>query len=50
LGVAINIVTKETMEKLKLANLQQTPIFLQMTDYSIVKPEGILEDASISID
>jgi hypothetical protein len=50
LGVVINVMTRETMEKLKLTNLQQTPIFLQMDNQSIIKPEGILEDVVIFVD
>jgi hypothetical protein len=39
LGATINIMTKETMEKLQLPGLR-----LQLADTSTVKTEGMLED------
>jgi len=50
LGVAINIMRKETMEQLKLPNLLYTPTLLQLVDRSIIKPDGVLEDISMSLD
>jgi hypothetical protein len=44
LGATINVMTRETMKKLKLTNLHQTSTVLQMVDRSTVEPEGILED------
>jgi hypothetical protein len=50
LGVSINVMTKETIQKLKLTNLRQTPIVLQLVDRSIIQPKGILEDVVIFVD
>jgi hypothetical protein len=50
LGVAINVMTHETMETLGLTGLRETPTVLQLVDRSTIKPEGILEDVVISID
>lgn len=50
LGVAINVMTNETKERLSLKGLRPTPIVLQMADRSLVKPEGMIEDVAISID
>eukprot|EP00253_Pinus_taeda_P033620 PITA_33620 len=38
------------MEQLKLPNLLFTPTLLQLTDKSIIKPDGVLEDISVSLD
>jgi hypothetical protein len=50
LGATINIMTKETMEKLQLSGLQPTPMVLQLENRSTLKPEGMLEDIIISLD
>ena len=51
LGAAINIMTKETMLKLNLqGTLRKTTIVLQLADWSIVTPEGIVEDVMVTID
>eukprot|EP00253_Pinus_taeda_P014719 PITA_14719 len=50
LGVAINIMSRQTMEQLKLPNLLFTPTLLQLADRSIIKPDGVLEDISVSLD
>lgn len=50
LGEIINVMTKETMQLLQLVNLRPTPIILQLTDRSTVKPEGIIEDLVIALD
>jgi len=44
LEATINIMTRQTMEQLKLHNLLHTPTLLQLTDRSIIKPDGVLED------
>ena len=38
------------MEKLKLPNLLYTPTLLQLVDRSVIKPDGVLEDISVSLD
>jgi hypothetical protein len=51
LGVAINVMTRDTMMKFNLQGfLRNTPTILQLADRSTVKPEGMLEDIIISID
>lgn len=49
LGVAINIMTGETLKLLGLKNLQPTPTILELADRSTIRPEGILKDVVISI-
>eukprot|EP00253_Pinus_taeda_P034401 PITA_34401 len=49
-GAAINIMSRQTMEQLKLPNLLLTPTLLQLADRSIIKPDGVLEDISASLD
>ena len=51
IGVAINVMTKETMLKLNLqGSLRKTTTVMQLADRSIVTPEGIVEDVMVSID
>eukprot|EP00253_Pinus_taeda_P008478 PITA_08478 len=50
LGAAINIMSRQTMEHLKLPNLLFTPTLLQLADRSIIKPNGVLEDILVSLD
>eukprot|EP00253_Pinus_taeda_P010415 PITA_10415 len=51
LGVAINVMTKETMLKLNLqGSLRKITIVLQLANCSIVTPKGIVEDVMVSID
>ena len=50
LGVAINVMTIETIIKLRLANIRPTPTVLELADRSTIKPEGILDDLIILVD
>ena len=50
LGVAINVMTIETIQKLGLTNLCPTPTILELTDKSTIKPVGILDDLIILVD
>eukprot|EP00253_Pinus_taeda_P021927 PITA_21927 len=50
LGASINIMREQTMEQLKLPNLLYTPTLLQLVDRSVIKPDGVLEDISLSLD
>ena len=50
LGVAINIMTKHTMERLGLTDIRQNTIVLQFTDRSLVIPRGVIEDVFILVD
>ena len=51
LGVAINVMTKDTMLKLNLqGSLRMTTIALQLADHCIMNPKGIVEDVMVSID
>ena len=50
-GFAINIMTRDTMMKLNLQGfLRNTPTILQLAYWSIIKPEGMLEDIIISLE
>ena len=50
LGVAINVMTMETLCNLKIYNIRPTPTILELADKSNVKPEGVIDDAIVSID
>ena len=50
LGEASNVMTKETMEKIKLPSLCSTPMILQLDDIPTAKQEGVLEDDFIYVD
>jgi hypothetical protein len=51
LGETINVMNKETMEKLNLQEiLRQIPIVLYIVDRYIANPKGMLEDVVVSID
>jgi hypothetical protein len=50
LGASINVMTCETMQALGLTCLRETPIVLQLTNISTIKPEDILEDVVIYMD
>lgn len=50
LGVAINVMTKDTMLKLNLqGSLTNTTTILQLADRTTVATEGIVEDVMVSI-
>ena len=50
LGAAINVMTKETMDQIRLSHLRPTPTVLELADRSKIKPEGVLDDVIISLD
>jgi len=50
IGTTINFTSKQTMNQLKLSNLQYTPTLLQLADRSVIKPDGVLEDIYVSLD
>ena len=51
LGASINVMTKNTMPKLKLqGSLRNITIVLQLANHSTVTPEGIVEDVMVYID
>ena len=50
LGVAIIVMTLETMEYLHLKILRPTTTVLELADRSKITPEGILEDIIVSLD
>ena len=51
LGATINVMTRETMLKLNIqGTLRKTTTLQQITDKSIVAPDGLIEDAMVSID
>ena len=49
LGAAINVMTKQTMDQLRLSYLHPTPTVLELADRSKIKPEGVLDDVIISL-
>ena len=49
LGSTINIMSKQTMDQLKLPNLQYTPILLELEDRSVIKLDGVLEYIYVSL-
>ena len=50
LGAAINIMSKQFRDSLKLPNLQYTPTLLQLAYRYVIKPNGVLEDFCVSLD
>jgi hypothetical protein len=50
LGAAINVMTLQTMRELNILNIQPTPTMLELADRSKIKPEGVLDDETISIE
>jgi hypothetical protein len=51
LGTTINIMTLETLQLLQLQNeVRETPTILELDDRSTIKPEGVIEDLSISME
>lgn len=50
LGIAINVITVETMQALGPENLKPTPTGLELADRSMVKPVGKLQDITILVD
>lgn len=50
LGVAINVMTKQTMDQLGLVHIRPTPTMLELANRSKIKPEGMLDDVVVSID
>ena len=49
LGESINIMRKQTMNQLKLHNLQYAPTLLQLVDKFVIKPDGVLEEIFVSL-
>ena len=50
LGETINVMTKKTMDRLRLSHLRPTPTVLELANRSKIKPEGVLDDVIISLD
>lgn len=50
LGVAINVMTRKTMDQLGLVHIHPTPTVLELTDRSKIKSEGVLDDVVVSLD
>lgn len=50
LGAGINLLSYEVYQKLSLGELQPTSITLQLTDRSIKRPRGILENVLVKVD
>ena len=49
LGAVINIMSRQTMDQLKLPNIQYTPALLQLANRFVTKPNGVLEDIYVSL-
>ena len=49
LGATINVMTKQTMDRLGITNIQQTYTILQFPNQSHVRPDGTIEDVFISV-
>lgn len=50
LGVAINVMIAEVVNKLKLYDMHPIITILQMADQSIAKLEGIIKDVQVTMD
>ena len=50
LGVAINILTTATCQKLGITSVEPTSTLLELADRSVVRPEGTLHDVMVSVD
>jgi len=50
LWATINVMTKGTMDELKLSIICNTPIVLQLVERSTIKPKNILGDIIVSLD
>jgi len=50
LGVAINILTNITCQKLGITSLDPTITLLELANRSVVKPKGALQDVMVSVD
>jgi len=50
LGVAINILTTTTCQKLGITSVEPTSTSLELADRSVVRPEGTLHDVMVSVD
>ncbi|KAA3453202.1 Retrovirus-related Pol polyprotein from transposon opus [Gossypium australe] len=49
LGASINLMPLSIFEKLKLRNLKNTKITLQLANKSLVHPKGVLEDVLVKV-
>jgi len=50
LGVAINILTTTTCERLGITTLDPTMILWELVDHLVIKPEGKLHNVMVSVD
>ena len=50
LGAAINVMTKDTMKKLKIEGLRATPTILQLADSSTITLDGMMENIVVTLD
>lgn len=50
LGAAINILTTTTCQRLGITALDPTTTLLELSDCSIIKPKGTLQDVMVSVD
>ena len=50
LGVAINVMSKDTMHRLCMEGLRTTPTVLQCADNSIFTLDHLIEDVIVTLD
>lgn len=50
LGVAINVMKKDTIQHLQITNLRSTPIVMKLANSSTIKQYGMVEDLVITLD
>ena len=50
LGASINVMTKDTMNKLKIEGLRATPTVLQLVDSSTITLDGMIENIVVTLD
>lgn len=49
LGSSINVMKKEVLSQLHIIGLKETPTILQLADNSTIKPDGMVEDAIVTL-
>lgn len=50
LGPTINVMSKDTMNRLCMEGLRENPIVLQFVDSSTITPDGLREDVIVTLD
>ena len=50
LGATMNVMSKDTMHRLRIEGLRTTPTVLQLADSSTITPDGLIEDVIVTLD